>query len=427
VFERIPPEKTPLPVSTVRTATLDITPGMIVLARNPLPAGFVPSPGEAPMWLQNGTEIGVVGEWNAGTTVLGFGGDAYGAQRVIARDGSDEEVNGKIVDLALSPDTMELGLAVARQDSPRIDVVVRDVLAAGGGGHPVASFDGEFKTVSLGWTDKFTIALALAGPAEPNGQKQSTAKRNAPGVYLIGVNGMVIASYLKFSCELSRLVWAPDGQSAVGEGAPDVRSVLIDRKSSSCTPLPITPPIRTLGWSSESHAFAYVEPQPPDQLGSYRYDVGSGTRLIAVASGAAALIRNGNSLALGSSSLTFHNAVATPTAPVRAEIAQAGPRGVHVDVQSLGFNTTAAMLSQSTMTYSAAANAAAIVTAGESASGLERRILVYSLGSKSAFVIASGPEHGPVSLSWSPHGHYLAIIDGDAATGAALTVVEPPR
>jgi len=78
------------------------------------------------------------------------------------------------------------------------------------------------------------------------------------------------------------------------------------------------------------------------------------------------------------------------------------------------------------MTYTRATDAAAIATFSPSPEGPMRKIVVYSVAPKRAFLVAFGPARGIASMSWSPRGHYLAIADGDGAA-AALTVLEPPR
>jgi hypothetical protein len=58
--------------------------------------------------------------------------------------------------------------------------------------------------------------------------------------------------------------------------------------------------------------------------------------------------------------------------------------------------------------------------------GLTRLLLDYSYPSRSAFVIASGPVRGQLSMSWAPDGRALALVDGDASL-SMLTVMVPPR
>ncbi len=55
-----------------------------------------------------------------------------------------------------------------------------------------------------------------------------------------------------------------------------------------------------------------------------------------------------------------------------------------------------------------------------------RKIVIYSVAPKRAFLVAFGPARGDIAMSWSPRGRYLAIADGDA-TAAALTIISPPR
>jgi hypothetical protein len=55
-----------------------------------------------------------------------------------------------------------------------------------------------------------------------------------------------------------------------------------------------------------------------------------------------------------------------------------------------------------------------------------RELIEYSYPSQSAFVLARGPAQGPVMMSWSPDGHIVAIVDGNAQA-STLTLLVPPR
>src|SRR5271166_3270488 len=149
-----------LPTETIRTASMNITPGIEVLTRVALPDGFVPSPNYPPMWLQAGKEVAVTGTRNEHTVVLGYGGTGYRTERVIAADGGIGAPDGSIVDLAASPNGMVLALAVVKPEEKQLEVVTRDVISEGAA-NPVSSFDGEFARVSIGWLGQFTIPLAL--------------------------------------------------------------------------------------------------------------------------------------------------------------------------------------------------------------------------------------------------------------------------
>ena len=423
----------PLPTATVRTATMDVTPGLKLLARIELPDGFTPSPLYPPMWLQTGKEVGVAGTIKGRSVIMGYSGPAWHNERVIAEDGGAGAKDGHIVDAWPSPDGMAMALAVVKPGEGRLDVVVRDLISAGNG-HPVSSFDGEFDGASVAWVDEFTVALALrahqsaAAPAVADGEAAASARHNASsGLYLIAINGMVTADFLDLKCKLSRLSWSPLGDFAVGAGDENAPAVLIDRHKGSCEQLNARAPIRVLDWSRDGKSFLYEETNRKGEIAAYRYDLASRSgRLVAVSSGAAAFITSGDVLALGNSGMSFERIRSRPEQPMRAEIALFDSKDAEIDVQSLGFNATPAMLAQSTMSYSRASNSAAIATFGVTRAGPLRRVLTYSAADKNAFVIAFGPPRGPVLMNWSPRGQYLAIVDGDAVE-SALTILSPPR
>lgn len=431
-----PQGKPPLPTEAVRTATMNITPGIEVIARLALPDGFVPAPEYPPMWLQAGQEVAIVGTRNGHTAVLGYGGVGYRGARVIAEDGGIGALNGKIVDLAPSPDGMTLALAVMDPQEKRLDVVTRDVISAGAA-NPVSSFDGEFDSASIGWLGGFTISLALRAHVaveesgkQPDGAPASTRAAEpgaSSGLYVISIGGVVTTGYLKLDCKMSQLSWSPDGIVAVGSGDADAPPIIIDRAKESCQRINAKVPLRVIDWAHDSKSFLYQETNPSIGTGIYRYDLANGAvRLVAISSGAAAFVGNDQVLALGNGALTFRGAQYAPDGPIRAEVALSNPSGSDTDVESLGFNVTPATLATSTMVYTRMTDTAAIATFSPTGQGPMRKIVIYSVAPKRAFLVAFGAARGVVATSWSPRGHYLAIADGDA-TGAALTIISPPR
>jgi hypothetical protein len=431
-----PPAK-PLPVVTVRTATMNVTPGIEVLARIALPDGFVPAPDYPPVWLQGGKEVAVAGTRNGHSMVVGYGGAAYLTARVLAEDGGIGAPDGNIVDVAASPDGMMLALAVAHPNLKSLDVVLRDVISPTGA-HPISNYGGDFESVSIGWLNDFTVPLALRSrTADPASISENSAlavsssrKPEAPassGLYIINTSGVVTAGYIKLDCKLSRLRWAPKGDFAVGEGNAIAPAIIIDRKEESCQPINVRAPIRLLDWSQDSSAFLYEENNTVVGAGTYRYDVAKNTsRLVAIASGAAAFVSKSSILVLGSGGLNFRKIQNSPNGPCRAEVAVSNASGSDIDIQSLGLNSTPAMLADSRMTYTAASDTAAITTFSPTPTGPERKIVIYTVAAQRAFLVAFGPANGIVTTSWSPQGRYLAIADGDAS-GSALTIMNPPR
>jgi hypothetical protein len=426
----------PLPTETVRTATMNITPGVEVLTRVALPDGFVPSPDYPPMWLQAGKEVAIAGTRNEHTVVMGYGGAGYRTERVIAQDGGIGAPDGSLVDLAASPDGMVLALAVVNSKEPRLDVVTRDVISAGAA-NPVSGFDGEFDSASIGWLGDFMIPLALRAhianeasrepPAGASDSGQEPLSAASSGLYSINISGAVTTGYLKLNCKMSRLSWSPQGIVAVGSGDANAPPIIIDRSKESCQRINAKAPIRVLDWAHDSKAFLYQETNRTAGSGTYRYDLASNAvRLVAISSGAAAFVGNDQVLALGNGALTFRGTQFAPEGPIRAEVALSNPTGSDTEVESLGFNSTPAMLAASTMTYTGATDTAAIATFSPTNSGPMRKIVIYSVAARRAFLVAFGPARGVLAMSWSPRGRYLAIADGDSGA-SALTIVSPPR
>lgn len=430
-FRRTPPKAT-LPVVAVRTATMDVTPGIKVMANLRLPAGFVPNPAREPMWLQNGTEVAVIGAERARTEIYGYSGPGWKNRRLIAADRGPGARDGVIVDVAADQNGMSLAYAVHDPGKERIEVVVRDLIAAGDG-HPVATFYGDFASASVAWLNPVTIALALrdkpvAADAQPANPQEAKPARSKPGLYVIGINGMVTAEFEAVKCPLSPLVWGPRRLHAVGQGDRDVPPILLTREGPSCEPLFAQGPIRVIAWSPDGSSFLYVQRGIDGVESTYRYWIGKNVApaLTVVSSKAAAFTSAGDVLALGNSGLTFGAASRFPNRPIRAELALSHASRHELDVVSLGFKTTPALLAESTMAYSQRSDRAAMDTFLPTKSGVFRRIITYSLATQSAFVVAYGPARGPVEMSWSPAGKYLALVD-DGGEQAVLTIMEPPQ
>jgi len=431
-------EPTPaLPVVTVVTATMNVTAGIEVIARLPLPDGFAPSPDYPPMWLQGGKEVAVAGTLKDHAMVIGYGGDGYQTARVIAQDGGIGAPDGAIVDLAPSPDGMMLALAVVSAKDHRLDVVVRELISAGAA-TPVSNFDGDFESASIAWLSNFTIPLALrAGELKlktPADASETTARLPAApplsassGLYTIGISGAVTTGYTNLNCKMSKLNWSPKGNFAVGAGDAAAPPIVIDREKESCERINAKAPIRVLDWSSDSKAFLYQETNPIIGTGIYRYDIAShAVRLVAISSGAAVFISDDQVLALGNGTLTFRKAQYGPDEALPTEVALSNPDGSETDVQRIGFEVTPASLVASRMTYTHETDSAAIATVSPMPTGPARHIVIYSVASKRAFLVAFGAVRGVATMSWSPQGHYLAIADGDASS-SALTIMAPPH
>ena len=424
------------PVSVVGTSTLAITNGVRVLASLPMPPGFSPIEGRPPLWLQSGTEIGIVGTQGGHVVVLGLSGQGWRNQRVIAAEvGPDAAEAGTIVDAAASPDGMTFATAVAVAGENRLDIVLRDLIASGPG-HPITSFDGLYGLVSMHWLSDSTIAIMLRPKPDtepaPAVVPEQSADASPPlkpsaGLQLLVVAGAGSVAPMPVSCPVSVLQWSPHGVYAVGMGDAKTPPVLVDRRKSTCTPLAATAPVEVLSWDPESeNSFLFVQTVESKNRGVFEHDIRTGKdRLIAVASGAATYVTNGPILAYGNQKLTWKTVAENPLRPVIAELAEFNPDKPEIDVRQLGFRTVPPMLESSTMIYTHPTDRALLQTYEPAVPVAMRKLIVYAERVDSAFQVAFGPAKGIVQTSWSPHGHWIAILDGDA-TGSMLTIISPP-
>jgi len=426
-----PTKPPPVPLYEARTATLAITMGIPLPAAIALPPGFAPAVGYPPMWL--GTEIGVAGEVEGKTVVLGFSGAKLANRRVLAQDFGAAATAGVIVDLAASPGGTSLATAVSQPQNNRIVVFLRDLTSpSDADGHALASVDGSFALVHLTWLDSATLSLALRAPAP---SPDSTEPAAAGGAALDAMDGLYVIYGAKLpqrfhqpGCVLSRLSWSPNRRLAVAQGDVQAPVALIDYTAHICQKLHIATPIKVLGWSPDSTAFIYTAPNVDARsTGIFRYELATGAiTLVAVSSSAAAYSSNGAIIAVVNRELTWRRAAAQPQAKVKVEIAAFDPKQSEIRINSLGFETRAALLAQGSMVFSDASNDAVIDAYLPAVPVPIRELIEYSYHAQSAFVLARGPAQGPVMMSWSPDGHIVAIVDGDAQA-STLTVLVPPR
>src|SRR5260370_6262656 len=291
-----------------------------------LPSGFAPAVGYPPMWL--GTEIGVAGEVEGKTAVLGFRGAKLAKRRVLAQDFGAAATAGVIVDIAAGPDGTNLATAVSQPQNNRIVVFLRDLTSPSDAeGHALASVDGSFALVHLTWLDSATLSLALRAPAP---SPDSTEPAAAGGAALDAMDGLYVIYGAKLpqrfhqpGCALSRLSWSPNRRLAVAQGDVQVPVALIDYTAKTCQKLNIATPIKVLAWSPDSTAFIYTAPNVDARsTGIFRYELATGAiTLVAVSSSAAAFASDGAIIAVVNRELSWRRVAAQPQAKVKVGIA----------------------------------------------------------------------------------------------------------
>ncbi len=406
--------KPPVPPVTQHTATMDLTPGIVVNALVETPPGFTPIVGQPPLWLQGDKEVALTGTLQGRTEVLGFSGDGFKHARLVAADRGPGAPHGKIVGLAASPDG--LTLAVAEAEPGRIEIVLRYVIS-NGGQNSVASFDGNFHAVSLNWVAPNTLAVGLAGESAEAG-----------GLHLIHVLGAVTVEDVKLTCPPSMLVFSPDARFAVGEGDEHTPASLFDSRNGNCQQVSPDGPIRVLGWAPGSAAFLYSTPAGRAHgAGVFRYNLADGkTELIAVSSSAAVYTGEGIVMALGNRDLNPQTAASEPDKRVTAQIASFVPSQGQTVINTLGIPTTPAMMMASTMVYTHGFAQLALQLYADRPAGPSREIVTFSIVDRKAFVLASGSVRGVAVIGWAPNANHLVIFDGDGALGV-LAVITPAR
>ena len=432
--------KTPVPsppVSIAASPTLAVTNGVHVLASLPMPPGFGPIDGRPPQWLQNGTEIAVTGTIGGHVAVIGLIGQGWRNQRILAAEtGPDAAEQGSILDAAASPDGMTFATAVAVPGERRLDIVLRDLIASGPG-HAITYFDGVYDLVSMHWLSNSTLAIALRPQTEPSptpftaspdaGEPVAPPPKPSTGLQLLVVTGAGSVAPLTLPCAISALQWSPSGVYAVGMGDSTARPILVDRRRSTCVPLSATAPVNVLSWEPEGeNAFLFVQTVNGRNRGVFEHDISSGKdRLIAVSSGAASYVGNGPILAFGNQKLTWKMIADHPLEPVIAELAIFDPDKPEIDVRQLGFRTVPPMIADSVMLHTRPTDRVLLQTFEPAVPVAMRKLIVYAERTDSAFQVAYGPARGMVQASWSPRGHWIALLDGDPR-GSRLVIISPP-
>jgi len=370
-------------------------------------------------------------------TVIGLSGQGWRNQRILAAEiGPDAAEQGSIVDAAASPDGMTFATAVAVPAVRRLDIVLRDLIAAGPG-HAITYFDGVYDLVSMHWLSNSTLAIALRPQPEPPptpftaspdaGEPAILPPKPSTGLQLLVVTGAGSVAPLTLPCAISALQWSPSGVYAVGMGDSTAPPILVDRRRSTCVPLSATAPVNVLGWEpEEENAFLFVQTVNGKNRGVFEHDISSGKdRLIAVSSGAASYVGNGPILAFGNQKLTWKMIANHPLEPVIAELAIFDPDKPEIDVRQLGFRTVPPMIADSVMLHTRPTDRVLLQTFEPALPVAMRKLIVYAERTDSAFQVAYGPARGMVQASWSPRGHWIALLDGDP-TGSKLTIISPP-
>jgi WD40 repeat protein len=413
------------PRYAANTATLLVTFGLQVTGVRPLPADFQPDMTRPPIWLRNGSEVGVIGTRVGRGVMLGFSGRGLSQQRVVIEDNGAAAPGGQLLDVATNADGRTLATAVESDSRARLDVNLSDASNSGSVA-PIASLEGEFGSAQLTWINNQEIVLAAQAVAPSNDDPNArTAAVPVSGLYLIKIDSKTSIRRMDgVSCELSALNFSPDGAFAVAQGGNNTPPAIIDVQKGSCTGFGSRFPLQVLAWSPDSSAFLY---RTAAQDGVFRFNFKAGRRsIVAIASGAAAFASDGTIIAFGSQELSWRRAVAEPTSPVKAQIALFDPHQNLITINSLGFDLPPALMAESTMVFSQVSNDAIIDTAIPGPTGLVRELIEYSYPARAAFILAHGPVRGPIAISWSPDGRQIAIIDGDT-THRTLGVITPPR
>lgn len=414
-----------------------------VIASITLPDGFA-ADGWPPLWFQGG-ELAVIGRQSGHLIVLGYSGVGFQQRRVLAPDLGPDQRNAVLLDIAEDPKQTTLAAAIGDLRDGRVEVTLRNV-SEDQPTRQLARMDGRFSAAGLSWIDTATLALGLVSqPPTPESTPTSDSQAYsnptpAPaaaeaGLYAVSLHRGWPPSKISLHCarsiDLTHTLWSPDGRHAIvySDAAPPL---LIDRSTSECKDLdiPADQRVRVLGWNPSGDRFLYAAAPAANYLGGtlgfFEYDLASGqSNVIAAPAAAATYLQEGRIAALGNRNLNPRLIARNPGMVLAAEVALIDPGLSRIQIAPLGFNTPAATLLNGSLVYSPIAEELAIQTFFPSADGNIPIILSFFPATLKARPVATGKAGSILTMSWSPLGDMLAVLDASASP-PVLTVLSPP-
>lgn len=148
--------------------------------------------------------------------------------------------------------------------------------------------------------------------------------------------------------------------------------------------------------------------------------------MIAAPAAAASYLHDGTIAALGNRKLNATIIARRPNTIMPAEIALFDLRQSLIQITALGFNTSAAMLLNGSLSYSPIADELAILLYLSNPGGSLPVILSFFPATQRVGTIAAGRPGALLRMSWSPNGDLFAVLDASASP-PVLTILSPPH
>src|SRR5208337_2647287 len=137
--------------------------------------------------------------------------------------------------IAASPNGLTLAAAMVVPGAGRVDMIIRDLIATGPG-NVLASFNGDYDSISISWLNNATVAVALRRHPEPLEP---------------GDNGEPPKSDADQADAEPPPSWSAHGVYAVGQGDASTPPVIVDRRNATCTGFHVSRPIHVLDWDTD--------------------------------------------------------------------------------------------------------------------------------------------------------------------------------
>jgi hypothetical protein len=375
--------------------------------------------------LQQDAEIGVAGNADGKSVMIGLSGPDYRQQRILAEDFGPAAPHGKLLDVAPSPDGLALAAVVTEPAQSRVEVMLRNMLGAGDT-YSLAAIDGAFENAQLAWIDAFTLVLVLRS-VPPNVAGALGIESSRSGFYVINANNPPGIRQLRgITCRGRQLSFSPSEQMAVSAGDLDAPASLINLDDETCRALGVPEPFQVLAWTPDSSAFLYSALGENSVPGIFQHDIaGESNSVVAISSGAAAYTSDGAIIALGNGSLSWTQAAANPDKPINLQVSLRRAGGQEISINSIGVATTATLLAHSRMIFSRVSDKGVIDVVALSGDGPRRELIEYSYRTRATFGLADCSLGAPLAISWSPDGNLIAVLDSSVRPNL-LTVIAPP-
>jgi hypothetical protein len=428
------PAELQAPPPRVVIGPFSLPPQVRVIAFHHLPEHFNTS--IPPVWSMDGLTLSLIRIASEASKVVQFDGESLRRETVFDLTFRRNEKGGvsltSLLDFAIDPKGARLAVAI---DDPADNSVKAFVhpLAPDTEADLIATFPGQVENAGVAWMGTSDLLLGL-GPTRAT--EGAAANAAFAGLYRLSTKTRGDNSQFVIDCKrevnLSRFLLGP-GQRALVSASNGNAVFLLDLNRLRCrrAAFPGLTQIRPLGWSSQGSRMLYAAPlsaRYSDVPAVFELNLGEDRRRLIGAPMAAATYVKESTIAIpGSRSLQPALLELGPDrlVPAQLGIMDEDKSVSETTIYPLGLWTSAALLVQATIAYSAPADALAIEIPVPAKKVSAPIIVGFPLVSRHVELIVGAQIDHQLLFSWAPSSTRLAVCDC-AGKSASLLVVEPP-